>query len=147
MTLKGAIKQLHELRCAEDMPIYYKPAIAEVINVLLMDAQEVRHGLWLKNGDRYCECSECHHEGNISGADNYCWFCGANMNVPTQKSIGNALEALDEVEEVRHGEWVIDRDEMVMHCDSCSWVYEYYDGLEEEWNYCPHCGADERGGK
>ena len=40
MTLNGAIKQLHELRSAEDMPIYYKPAIAEVINVLLMDGRE-----------------------------------------------------------------------------------------------------------
>ena len=48
MTLNWAIKQLHELRSAEDMPIYYKPAIAEVINVLLMDTQEVRHGRWIK---------------------------------------------------------------------------------------------------
>ena len=39
-----------------------------------------RHGKWLKNGDRYCECSVCHHEGNISGADNYCWYCGAKMD-------------------------------------------------------------------
>ena len=39
----------------------------------------VKHGHWIKNGDRYCECSVCHHEGNISGQDNYCWFCGAKM--------------------------------------------------------------------
>ena len=42
---------------------------------------------------------------------------------------------------VRHGRWVIERGETVMHCYSCGWAYEYYDGLEEEWNYCPHCGA------
>lgn len=40
----------------------------------------IRHGHWLKNGDRYCECSICHHEGNIRGHDNYCWFCGAKMD-------------------------------------------------------------------
>ena len=82
MTLMGAIKQLHELRSAEDIPFYYKNAIAEVINVLLMDTQEVKHG-----------------------------------------------------------HWVIERDETVVHCNSCGWAYEYYGGLEEEWNYCPHCGA------
>ena len=82
MTFMGAIKQLHELRSAEDMPFYYKPAIAEVINVLLMDTQEVRHG-----------------------------------------------------------RWVIERGETVMHCNSCGCAYEYYGGLEEEWNYCPHCGT------
>ena len=45
-----------------------------------VDAEPVRHGKWLKNGDRYCECSVCHHEGNISGADIYCWYCGAKMD-------------------------------------------------------------------
>ena len=64
-----------------------------------VDAEPVRHGRWMKNGDRYCECSVCHHEGNMSGQDSYCWNCGANMDAPTQKSVDNALEALDEVEE------------------------------------------------
>ena len=45
-----------------------------------VDAEPVRHGRWLKNGDRYCECSVCHHEGNTSGADNYCPNCGAKMD-------------------------------------------------------------------
>lgn len=39
-----------------------------------------RYGRWLKNGRRYCECSVCHHEGNTSGADNYCWYCGSRMD-------------------------------------------------------------------
>ena len=64
-----------------------------------VDAEPVRHGRWMKNGDRYCECSVCHHEGNMSGQDSYCWNCGAKMDAPTQKSVDNALEALDEVEE------------------------------------------------
>lgn len=95
MTLIGAIKQLHELRCAEDMPIYYKPAIAEVINVLLMDAQEVRHGRWIYEGKKgrfpACRCSEC---GNVENADwavlgdnvNYCPNCGAKMDLEGEEA-------------------------------------------------------------
>ena len=56
------------------------------------------------------------------------------------------LEAIDNstavyVEPVRHGKMVIEPDRTVMHCNVCGWAYEYYAGLEEEWNYCPHCGA------
>lgn len=42
---------------------------------------------------------------------------------------------------VRHSKWVIEPDATIMHCNSCGWAYEYYAGLEEEWNFCPHCGA------
>lgn len=42
---------------------------------------------------------------------------------------------------IRHGHWVIERGKTVMHCNSCGWAYEYYGGLEEEWNYCSHCGC------
>lgn len=83
MTLAGAIKQLHELRSAEDMPFYYKPAIAEVINVLLMDTQEMRHGYWKGKpiaGYSTVRCSEC---GEVfmenNGKWNYCPNCGAKM--------------------------------------------------------------------
>ena len=85
MTLNGAIKQLHELRSAEDMPIYYKPAIAEVINVLLMDTQEVKHGRWSRerlpstNGGSYevFRCNLCNEAFNWRTA--YCPNCGADM--------------------------------------------------------------------
>lgn len=43
--------------------------------------------------------------------------------------------------EPKHGRWVIEPDATVMHCNVCGWVFEYYGGLEEEWNNCPHCGA------
>ena len=81
MTLNGAIKQLHELRSAEDMPIYYKPAIAEVINVLLMDTQEVRHGKWILGGEigwPKWTCSACGGDGR--GDYKLCPWCGANMD-------------------------------------------------------------------
>lgn len=41
---------------------------------------------------------------------------------------------------VKHGRWVIDPNS-TMRCGVCGWVFEYYAGLEEEWNNCPHCGA------
>lgn len=92
MTLYGAIKQLHELREAEDMPIYYKPIIAEVIDVLLMDSQEEKHGKWINNDNNQTICSICGklgpirrvmHNGVIMWEDNsfvkYCPNCGAKM--------------------------------------------------------------------
>ena len=87
MTLNEAIKQLHELRSAEDMPIYYKPAIAEVINVLLMDAQEVKHGQWIESwGGKWHSCSVCGAipPFNFKGEDlltDYCPHCGAKMDL------------------------------------------------------------------
>jgi acetyl-CoA carboxylase beta subunit len=46
-----------------------------------------------------------------------------------------------DVAEVRHGRMVIEPDATVMHCNVCGWAYQYYAGLEEEWNYCPNCGS------
>lgn len=90
MTLKGAIKQLHELQNTEDMPIYYKPAIAEIINVLLMDTQEVRHGRW-KQSKYYphiiiCdECGEPYELSNSMEHWNYCPNCGVKMDDKYEK--------------------------------------------------------------
>ena len=86
MTYLGAIKQLHELRAADDMPIFYKPAIAEVINVLLMDVQEVKHGYWTKISPAgIYECSQCGQ--NVMTGDievyAYCHHCGAYMKEDT----------------------------------------------------------------
>lgn len=91
MTLLGAIKQLQELQNSEDMPIYYKPVIAEIINTLSMDAQEVKHGHWIVHklgysDDYYFECSHCHAD-DIYGDEyedecdfEYCPRCGAIMD-------------------------------------------------------------------
>lgn len=81
MTLNGAIKQLHELRCNEDVPVYLKPAIAEVINVLLMDAQEVGHGRWepYLNEGLIVKCSVC--GSRYVEPWNYCPNCGARMDL------------------------------------------------------------------
>ena len=40
--------------------------------------------------------------------------------------------------DARH--FVVNPDGTAMRCNICEWVFEYYAGLEEEWNYCPHCG-------
>ena len=45
-----------------------------------------------------------------------------------------------DAEPVEHGHWII-TPYGHMTCSSCEWLFEYYGGLEEEWNYCPHCGA------
>lgn len=104
MTLNGAIKQLHELRSAEDMPIYYKPAIAEVINVLLMDVCEVKRGRWEWNNsdELYYSCSCCSHKayGNTleitEGAYHYCPNCGADMRTKeTDCDYERAVEQLE----------------------------------------------------
>lgn len=82
MTLNGAIKQLQDLQSAEDIPIYYKPCIKEVINVLLMDTKEVRHGHWVELPDYDYQCSECGiyiGGGNIPKEMKYCPHCGAKM--------------------------------------------------------------------
>lgn len=71
---------------AEDVATETAPVRRFFINDKIIDAiptieaEPIKHGHWLKNGDRYCECSVCHHEGNISGQDNYCWYCGARMD-------------------------------------------------------------------
>jgi uncharacterized paraquat-inducible protein A len=67
------------------MPIYFKPVIAEVINVLLMDAQEVKHGRWIKIDKHTVKCSECGNYLDMRGVNagrgdaNYCPNCRAKM--------------------------------------------------------------------
>ena len=98
MTLNGAVKQLHDLRCAEDMPFYYKPAIAAVINALLMDAQEVKRGKWINitgDEDSPRQCSACLQDFDyidglcylVSGQHlpSYCPNCGAKMEGEEEK--------------------------------------------------------------
>ena len=80
MTLNGAIKQLHDMRCADDIPMYYRPAIAEVINVLLMDTEEVRHGQWIVTGFMEVKCSLCGAIQHELADANYCPNCGAKMD-------------------------------------------------------------------
>ena len=48
-----------------------------------------------------------------------------------------------DAEPVRHGKWEVHEafGYMDMTCSVCGWLYEYDLGLEEEWNFCPHCGA------
>lgn len=42
------------------------------------------------------------------------------------------------------GRWLILPDR-AMVCSRCRWITEYYGGLEEEWNFCPCCGAKMEG--
>ena len=106
MTLNGAIKQLHDLRCADDIPAYYKPVIDEIINVLLTDVCEIRHGQWVPargswctpGGDPVRECSECGKGLHVYGIEHgsygadvadgqwvSCPNCGAMISDKTKK--------------------------------------------------------------
>ena len=72
----------------------------------------------------------------------YDWVSG--MWIST-KLINKVLESTPaiEAEPVRHGKWEVHEafEYKDMTCSVCGWLYEYYGGLEEEWNYCPHCGC------
>ena len=48
-----------------------------------------------------------------------------------------------EAEPTKYGKWTITECFGVkdMTCSYCGWLYEYHAGMEEEWNYCPYCGA------
>ena len=91
MTLQGAIQQLYDMRCNDKFPIYYKPAIDEVIKTIVADAQEVRRGRWIEEYSAnhfQAKCSACGEstlygitydlEGNAYYM-NYCPNCGAKM--------------------------------------------------------------------
>lgn len=71
--------------------------------------------------------------------------------VEVMVSIGNAPAA--DVQEVRHGEWIKD-DSDGCYCSACEWYADYdYDyvtnyGLgNDDFIYCPHCGAKMDGGE
>ena len=88
MTLQGAIQQLHDLRSDDNFPFYYKPAIDKVIETILTDAQEVRHGRWIpdfggkfKGGAYWFRCSRCGRTvpDVRNGGWDYCPSCGSRM--------------------------------------------------------------------
>ncbi|MBR6987179.1 MAG: hypothetical protein IKH82_03830 [Clostridiales bacterium] len=49
----------------------------------------------------------------------------------------------EEAEPIRHGKWIINECLGVkdMLCPECGEMYDYNEGLEEDWKYCPNCGA------
>lgn len=87
MTFKGAICQLAEIRDSDFMPSIFTPAMNKVIETLLDDAQEIRHGYWEQYsvyGDINFRCSECgkakFHNGEMIRKYRYCYYCGAKMD-------------------------------------------------------------------
>lgn len=49
------------------------------------------------------------------------------------------------VEQRPQGEWKLDDTEQFCYCSNCEDTY-YPRPLDPNWYYCPHCGADMRGG-
>ena len=55
-----------------------------------------------------------------------------------------------DVEEVRHGEWIIHEDDWFGdygECSKCGQSYVPLEGERLDWNYCPNCGAKMDGGR
>jgi rubredoxin len=60
----------------------------------------------------------------------------------TIKEAIDAVEKMPTIDPVKRGKWDVDRYMyMTMTCSVCGWIFEHYGGLDEEWNYCPHCGS------
>ena len=102
--IENAIRVVDRYISNDDTNLNIKLAIT---NIPTVDAESVRHGHWIEKSKVYpdfpydstynYECSNCGYT-DTHGADvevPYCWHCGAKMDAPTQKSVGNALEALD----------------------------------------------------
>lgn len=81
MTLLGAIQALNELRNDDDMPVYAKLCIADIINVMLNDVQEIKYGRWITVANGYSiTCSECGGSWDNIYDYAYCPNCGAKMD-------------------------------------------------------------------
>ena len=50
-----------------------------------------------------------------------------------------------DVVEVRHGEWKLGKSGVMYFCSFCG--YAAHPREEEQWNFCPNCGAKMDGGK
>ena len=55
------------------------------------------------------------------------------------EGVGTGIECLPAVDPVKHGKWEFEPG--YMYCSRCGWMFSYEAGLEEEWDFCPHCGA------
>ena len=76
----------------DDEPILKKSCVRMTIKHMpTIEAEPIRHGHWI--GHKYYECSICGAKHDIDWY--YCPTCGAKMDAPTQKSVGEVLEALD----------------------------------------------------
>ena len=79
--------------------------------------------------------------------NHYAWWNDENKEI--FDSIIDAQPTAD-VKEVVRGEWV-ERDEyyddIVYRCSACRTDFCLFEGTpqENEWNFCPMCGADMRG--
>ena len=65
---------------------------------------------------------------------------GIYLSIPDEEYIELVEIAEKYKKERKKAKWLI-TDKAVMECSRCLWTFSYHGGLEEEWNYCPNCGA------
>lgn len=84
------------------------------------------------------ECLLCHATGNKFSKHTYSL---SEMEMAVDDYIDDLCnEAVQDVKEVKHGRWIIERDEKykcfyTTYCSNCSY------GAMVKYKYCPHCGA------
>lgn len=83
----------------------------------------------------------------------YPYFCGAEdgdalsedekLVLSVNKTICTAIKALPsaDVQPVRHGHWIIPRFGADAKCSVCGYYFNDAYDMENEDNYCRHCGA------
>lgn len=76
----------------------------DLMDAPIIEAEPIRHGHWIDEksiGDCCYKCSKCGfiRDAYLLEIENYCPRCGAKMDVPTQKSVGKALKALEVTDE------------------------------------------------
>lgn len=80
MRLIDADELKHRMETVEMFGLKGLMKVAKEMVVVSPTVDPIKHGYWRLNGNRYCECSVCHAEGNMSANDYYCRNCGAKMD-------------------------------------------------------------------
>ena len=76
--------------------------------------------------------------------------------VDIKGEIEGDYEIIGKYEERLQGEWIAREDmdyldeNKVVHkhfeCNKCGFIHDFIDGHTSQYNFCPNCGADMRGG-
>ena len=56
----------------------------------------------------------------------------------------DVLRKAPTIDPVQQGKWKVSALGS-MTCTNCGWSYDYWEGMEYKWHYCPHCGARKDG--
>ena len=139
------VRKKHSALFVEGVKDGYYRIKSMILNAPTEDVREVAHGEWVEytgeffKGDHYCSvCGEdaCRNEGLYEYLTDFCPNCGADMRV-------NPIEG--KLKEEAHAEWICLYAAGDTACSKCGFIIGEK-GIYKNYNYCPNCGADMRGG-